>query len=202
MAHERAAHRNALALPARKLHRLAIEEIADLEDVCDLRDRPFLLSLVDPADLHAEGNVAAHGHVRVKRIALEHHRDVALRRMQPLDVAVADTDFTGCRLLEARDAVQQRRLATARRADEHQETAIVDFEVDAFQNLHGPEALGEVFNGERGHGSIPLRHRPSGRVRSNVLRRCRRRGSARRRGSRRRNARCIPSPLSMSSPDY
>ena len=66
--------------------------------------------------------------VRVERVVLEDHRDVALLRRHVLTtrppieiVAVRD-------LLEPRDHAQRRRLAAARRADEHEELAVARLE--------------------------------------------------------------------------
>ena len=46
----------------------------------------------DLPQAQAEREVLAHGHVRVERVVLEHHRHVALARRQRGDVAVADAD--------------------------------------------------------------------------------------------------------------
>ncbi len=53
--------------------------------------------------------------------------------------------------LEPGDRVEQRGLAAAGRADEHQEAALLDVEVDALQDLDGAEALLEVFDLEKCH---------------------------------------------------
>ena len=74
-------------------------------------------------DAQPERHVLEHAHVRVERVALEHHRDVALGRRQLRDVAAVDQDRAGGRLLEAGDHAQRRRLAAAARADEHDHLA-------------------------------------------------------------------------------
>ena len=43
-------------------------------------------------ELEPEGHVVEHGHVRVQRVVLEHHRDVALFRRHVVDDAVTDAD--------------------------------------------------------------------------------------------------------------
>ena len=55
-------------------------------------------------------------HVRVERVVLEHHRDVALGRLEVVDHAAADRDLAAGDLLQPRDHAQQRDLAAARRA--------------------------------------------------------------------------------------
>ena len=80
VAHDRPAHRDALALAARELARIAVEvrgEVERFRSVLDLlRDRRLRLV----AQLEAEGHVVAHRHVRIERVVLEHHRDVAILR--------------------------------------------------------------------------------------------------------------------------
>jgi hypothetical protein len=67
------------------------------------------LDLVDRhlGDLQAVGHVVEHAHVRVERVVLEHHRDVALGRLELVDHAVADADLAAGDLLQARHHAQQ-----------------------------------------------------------------------------------------------
>ena len=68
--------------------------------------------------------------MRVERIGLEHHGELALGRRLVGDVAAVDDDLAAAGVLEAGDQPQQRGLAAARRADEDDELAVVDVEVD------------------------------------------------------------------------
>ena len=76
--------------------------------------------------------------VRVERVVLEHHRDVAILRRQVVDDPVADRDRAVGDLLEPGDHAQGRRLAAPGRPDEHEELAVLDLEG---QVLHGVEAV-------------------------------------------------------------
>ena len=87
--------------------------------------------------LQREGQVLVDGEVRVQRVALEHHRDVALAGRKLLDLAITDDHPAGRELLETRDATQDRALAAARRADERDELAVVDGQVEGFERDHG-----------------------------------------------------------------
>ena len=88
-------------------------------------------------DAQPERHVLEHGHVRVERVALEHHRDVALGRRQVRDVAAVDQDLTGGRLLEPGDHAQRRRLAAPARADQHDHLAGRDRQIEVGDHRHG-----------------------------------------------------------------
>ena len=52
-----------------------------------------------------------------------------------------DADLAAGDRLQPGDGVEQRRLAAAGRADQHEEAALLDLEVDALQDLDGAEGL-------------------------------------------------------------
>jgi hypothetical protein len=89
--------------------------------------------------------------VRIERVVLEHHRDVALLGRQVVDDAVLDPDLAAGDALEPRHHPQKRRLSAARRADQHDELAIGDVDRDAMQHVGRPEALGDVLDFYRTH---------------------------------------------------
>ena len=78
-------------------------------------------------------DVLGHGHVRIERVALEHHRDVAVARLDARHVAVADVHGAGGRDLEAGEHAQRGRLAAARRPEQHEERAVGHVEVERAQ---------------------------------------------------------------------
>ena len=65
------------------------------------------------ARTQAEGDVFEHRHVRVQRVVLEHHRDVALARRLVVHEAAADRDAPLVGVFQAGDGAQQRALAAA-----------------------------------------------------------------------------------------
>jgi hypothetical protein len=146
------AHRDALALAARKLARVAIEERREREDLGGAADLLVDRRLVLLRQHQREGEVLAHRHVRIERVVLEHHRDVALFRRNVVDAALADADLARADLLEARDHAQQRRLAASRRADQHGERAVGDVDVDAVQDGGLAEALLDRLDRDACHG--------------------------------------------------
>ena len=54
---------------------------------------------------------------------------------------------------EPGDGIEQRGLAAARRADEHEEATLLKFKVDALEDFHRAEALLETSDFEESHGS-------------------------------------------------
>ena len=75
--------------------------------------------------LEAEGHVVAHGQVRVERVGLEDHGDLALGGGGGVDPPAVDQDVAGGGVLEAGDDAQERRLAAAGGADEDAELAVL-----------------------------------------------------------------------------
>ena len=136
LAHHRAADRDALALAARELARLALEQRLDLQHARGLGDPAPDLGPGRAQVLEAEGEVLAHAHVRVERVGLEDHREAALGGAELVDPLARDPELARGDRLEPGDHPQQGRLAAARRADEHAELAVGDREVDA----HGSPA--------------------------------------------------------------
>ena len=130
LAHDRPTHRHPLALPARQLGRLAIEVLLEVEDAGRLADPLAPAPPSAPAYLEVEADVLGDRHVRVQRVGLEDHRDVAVLRRQRGDVAIADVDRALVDRLEPGQHPQRRRLAASRWADEHEELAVGDGQVE------------------------------------------------------------------------
>jgi hypothetical protein len=123
---ERAPHRHALPLAARELGRLAVQQLTEGQERAHLPD-PFRdlggRHLVLPK---AEGQVLQDGLVRVQRIALEHHRDVAVPGGDAVHDLPADGDRSRGRLLQPGDHPEGGRLPAAGRPDQHHELAVGD----------------------------------------------------------------------------
>ena len=78
----------------------------------------------------------AHRHVRIERVVLKHHRDVAIARAHVVHDLAADLDRPVVGVLEAGDRAQQRALAAAGRADQHGELPVGNDEIDAAHGMH------------------------------------------------------------------
>ena len=106
---------------------------------------------VDPLLAQAEAHVVAHRHVRVERVVLEDHGDVALGRLQVGDIAVVEDDGPGTQPLETGDAGERRALAAAGGAKQRQEFAVGDVDVEAVDRGDVTVPLGQLLQRDASH---------------------------------------------------
>ncbi len=125
---DRAADRDTLTLAARQLLRLPLEELLETEHVRDLAHAPIDLGLRHASQLQSEGDVVVDGHVRVERVVLEDHRDVAILGRDVVDEALADEDVAARLLFEPGDHAKGGRLAATGGSDEHEELFVLDLQ--------------------------------------------------------------------------
>ena len=128
LADQRTAECDALALPAGEIARLAPEQGRETQHLRRLRDPLVDLGARQPRDLEREGEVFAHVLVRVERVALENHGEVALRGGKAVDLPPADADGAAGRLVESGDEIERGGLAAPRGSDEREELAVGDLE--------------------------------------------------------------------------
>ena len=157
LAHDGAADRDALALAAGKLPRLALQQLGSMRRMSAAAlDPPGDVGLGVAGHAQAEAQILLDRHVRIERIGLEHHGDAALGRLDIVDDLAADRDLAVGDVLEPGDHPQQRRLSAARRADEDHELAVGDLEVGAVDDLVGAEALDDFLQGNASHACLPI----------------------------------------------
>ncbi|GAB1362791.1 hypothetical protein MASR1M32_20270 [Rhodobacter sp.] len=145
LAHHGAAQRDPLALPARQRAGSPVKIGTKAKDRRRLGDALVLLGDRGAAHLHAKAHVLAHRHMRVKRVALEHHRDIAVAWRQIGHVARPDPDPARADLLKPRDHPQRGRLAAARRPQKHHELPFRDGQ----GNVLDPENAGAEIAADR-----------------------------------------------------
>ena len=159
MPHDGATHRDALALPARQVLGLAVEIRLEVEQPRDVEHAPCSLLLRHAVLLQREPEVAGDVELRIQGVVLEHHRDVAVAWAHAADVTLADQDAPGVERLEAGEHAQRRRLSGTRRADEHEELAVVDREAQPIDRRAGGAGVetgcGVELNGCQEAGSLP-----------------------------------------------
>jgi hypothetical protein len=88
------------------------------------------LALVHLAQLEPEREVLLHRHVRIERVVLKNHRDVAPLRREVVHDLASDQHDAFADLLEAGDHAQRGGLPAPGRTDEDHELALVDLEVE------------------------------------------------------------------------
>jgi hypothetical protein len=144
---------------------LAVEVLGEVEDVGRLLDPRVDLRLRPPGDLEREAHVRRDAHVRVERVVLEHHRDVPVARVDVGHVAVADADGSAVDRLEAGEHAQRGGLAAAGRADQDEELAVADLEVERVDRgaVEAGVATGGSVEGHSCHGHLLHRQERAGR---------------------------------------
>src|SRR5262249_30942474 len=101
----------------------------------------------------SEADVLGDRHVRVERVVLEDHRDVAVARRQVVDDAVADLDLAVADLFEPGDHPQRGRLPAAGRADEDNELAVLHAEIEIGDGVRAVAVdLVHLVERDAGHG--------------------------------------------------
>ena len=155
---ERARERDALALSARELARLAAGERVQPHERERLDRTLAPLRLGDALDAQAVLDVLLHGHVREERVVLEHRVDVALVGRAIRHILPAEQHAAARGPFEARDHAQTRGLARPGRPEQREELAAPDVEVDCVDGDERAEMLR--------HAVQPDAHVTGGRTRA------------------------------------
>ncbi len=96
------------------------------------------------ADLQRIADVVVDRQVRVERVGLEDHGDVAVFGQDVVDAILADIDIARGYLFEARDHAHGRGLAAAGGAEQHQKLLVDDLEVEVGHGDEAAEFLDDV----------------------------------------------------------
>ena len=143
-----AGERDALALAAGELRRIALLQAGELHEVEQFGGAAADLGLGRPRragpDLQAEADILGHGHVPEQRVVLEHEADIALLHGAVRGVLVAEKDGAAGRPLEPGDQAQQRRLAGAGGPEKRDQLARPDVERNLVQRRKAVEFLAHV----------------------------------------------------------
>ncbi|MNT30246.1 hypothetical protein D3C72_1660310 [compost metagenome] len=91
--HNRTAYGHTLRLTTGELTRQTIQQLIELKDFCRFVNLRFDLRFWQLAQLQAKGQVFTHGHVRIQRIVLEHHRNPAFFWREVVDDLLTDAHF-------------------------------------------------------------------------------------------------------------
>src|SRR5262249_32665959 len=147
---ERPGKRDALALAAGELRRIALVEAAELDELEEVRDalanRGLLRSALRRPHRKAEGDIVEDGHVAEESVVLEDEADIALLHGKADRVFITEKDTARGREIEAAEDAQKRRLAGAGRPEQRQELAGGDLQGDAVERGRIAEALRDILD--------------------------------------------------------
>jgi hypothetical protein len=105
--------------------------------------------------------------VRIERVALKDHCQVARLRRHAGHIGAADDNASGCGGFEAGNQPQQRALATAGWTYQHEKFTVIDVKVDlSDRDMPIREGLRNSLEPDGGHAFSPCSRLPSDRRRS------------------------------------
>src|SRR5690606_31114543 len=128
--HQRSGQRHTLLLTTGELAWIAIAEAVELHHGQGAFDPLADVGARHAAYAQGERQVLGHGHVREQRVVLEHHAYVALVRRQFVQGATIEQNLAGGRSFEPGQHHQAGGLAGPGRAEQGQELALADIQVE------------------------------------------------------------------------
>src|SRR5918992_2888158 len=138
---ERPGERDPLLLTAGQLPRLARADLLEVDELEQLPGPSVAGALPDPGLLEPVRHVVEHAQVWEERVRLEDGVHVPLVGREVRDVVAADQHLALVGPFEAGDQAKRRRLPTARWAEQRQELAAVDVEIEPVDGDDVVEAL-------------------------------------------------------------
>jgi hypothetical protein len=154
VAHNCTAHSNALALAAGKRARFAAKQMIQSENTRGLVHTFLDLGARNPALPQRKPHVLANVLVRIKRVILKHHRDVAVLRGNVVDHAASDRNLPAGDVFQTCNHPQKGRLSASRRADQRDEFTILDVDGDAVQHLDRAVGFARIAYLNRTHWNL------------------------------------------------
>ncbi len=143
-------------LPAGQRLRLAVDQLDDIQHARGLVDPRLDLGLGVAFQAKPERHVFRDCHVRIERVVLEHHRDVAVLWRHIVDDVAPDHDVAVGDVLKAGDHPQRGRFSAAGRPDQHDKLMVGDVEIDAAHRLDVVVTLDNLTQGNVSHRYQPF----------------------------------------------
>ena len=141
---ERSCHGDPLLLAARELRGQPAVHAFERHELEQLLASRTPLARLDVPDAQREFDVVADRHVAEQRVVLEHEPDLALTRVQVGHVLAMKGDATVIDVGEPRNGPQQRALAAAARAEQHEEFALPYAQRDVVDDGDALVTLGDL----------------------------------------------------------
>ena len=151
LAHERARERDTLAFAAGELTRPPIEKMANAEQLRRPLDFLFNLGVRNALRPQRKGDILAHRVMRIEAVALKHHRHAAGARRNIVDDIAADQEVAAGLPFEPADDAQERRLAAARRSQQHHELSVRHRQTNAVHGGNFTKFLDDIPGQYRSH---------------------------------------------------
>ena len=129
-AHDCAPHGDTLALTTRESLGLTVEIRRQIEDLRCLLNTLLAVVLGNLLLLERKAHILADRHLRIERVVLENHRNVAILRAHKRYVTVVNDQTAFVDRFEASEHSQRGRLSRSRWPDEYQEFAVGDVQVE------------------------------------------------------------------------
>ena len=146
-AHDGTRNGDALALTAGELVRAEIQPLTEAHHLQRLNGALAALLLVHTGVQQRQGDIIHSRELRQQIEALEHKAEQAVADLRQLvfvglgDILARQQVFAARRYVKAADEIHERRLAGAGRAHDGEIVALLDLQVDVFQNADGLLAL-------------------------------------------------------------
>ncbi len=125
-----AAHGNTLSLATGKRFRLPVKQLIQIQDLGRFHHLLLNLGLRNLAQLQRESHVVRHRHMRIQRVALENHRDIAVFRLHIVHALAIDIKVAGGNLLQPSNHTQGRGFATSGRTDKNDKLLVLNLKVE------------------------------------------------------------------------
>ena len=123
-AHNGAANRDPLLLPARKLAGAAVQQMGDVQHLGRLLHLPTDLGFGDLAHREGKRHIFIHGHLGIEGVILEHHRQIPLAGFKIVAQLVSDPELAAGDVLQPGDHAQRGGLSAAGGPHKNNEFAV------------------------------------------------------------------------------
>ena len=124
------AESDTLLLTAGESLGLSVEQVSNVEDLSCFFDAALDLFLGSLVQLKAECHVLKYGHMRIKSVVLENHRDLSILRSYVVNELVADKEFTLGDLLKTCNHSKSSGLTATGRTYEYEKLLVLDFKIE------------------------------------------------------------------------
>ena len=155
VADQRPSHGDSLTLAAGKLRRLALQQLLDIQHFRDVFHSPVDIDLGKPLKPECEGHVPRDVHVRVKRVVLKDHRDIAVLGFQTADRLVVEPDFTGRQGFKTGEYAQRGGFSATGGPNEHGKLAVIELQAKRRKNSDTSKMFFDVIEADSRQFELP-----------------------------------------------